>query len=283
MLPALVAAAAIAGSAPAATASPPPPTDATAASDPCGGPDRLLATADRPTVGFSPCAVAAGTVVFELGYQNQVNGARDSGYVQSQVPQNFLRFGIAPRFELDVIGPNYLRTRSYGTAGSGIASGVADSGLGFKFELPPSSRWGVAFDGLYTGPNGSKTLTAGNATATVTLDAAYALTPSTGLGTTIAVSSGGGYAADGTHARYGVTEPSFVVTQQLPGRYQLYAEYVFVSKLAPDLGGRAFFDGGVQKLLGDRTEIDVEYGHAFTAVPALRFNYVGAGVVIQLR
>ena len=281
MLAALIVAAVTAVAAPAPTAS---ATPAPAASpDPCGGPDRLLATADRPTIGFSTCAVAPGTAVFELGYQNQVNGTPASGSVQSQVPQNFLRFGVAPRFELDVIGPNYVRTRSYGDAGSGIGSGVADSGLGFKIELPPGGRWGVAFDGLYTGPNGSKTLTAGNATATLTLDAAYAITPTTGAGTTIALSAAGGYAADGAHARYGVTEPSFVLTQQLPDRYQLYAEYVFVSKLSPDLGGRAFADAGVQKLLGDRTEVDVEYGHAFTAVPALRFNYIGAGLVIQLR
>lgn len=282
MLAALVVAAVTALPAPAPTASA-TPSLAVASPDPCGGSDRLLATADRPTIGFSTCAVAPGTAVFELGYQNQVNGTPASGSVQSQVPQNFLRFGVAPRFELDVIGPNYLRTRSSGDAGSGIVSGVADSGLGFKIELAPSGRWGVAFDGLYTGPNGSKALTAGNATTTLTLDAAYAITPTTGAGTTIAFSAGGGYAANGAHARYGVTEPSFVLTQQLPNRYQLYAEYVFVSKLAPDLGGRAFADAGVQKLLGDRTEVDVEYGHAFTAVPALRFNYIGAGLVIQLR
>jgi hypothetical protein len=277
----LIVAAVTAVAAPAPTASTTPAP--TASPDPCGGPDRLLATADRPTIGFSTCAVAPGTAVFELGYQNQVNGTPASGSVQSQVPQNFLRLGVVPRFELDVIGPNEVRTRTYGGAGSGIASGVADSGLGFKIELPPGGRWGVAFDGLYTGPNGSKTLTAGNATATLTLDAAYAITPTTGAGTTIAFSAGGGYAANGAHARYGVTEPSFVLTQQLPDRYQLYAEYVFVSKLAPDLGGRAFADAGVQKLLGDRTEVDVEYGHALTAVPALRFNYIGAGLVIQLR
>ena len=32
-----------------------------------------------------------------------------------------------------------------------------------------------------------------------------------------------------------------------------------------------------------RTEIDVEYGHAFTGIRALQFNYIGAGMVIQLR
>ena len=265
-----------------ALASPAPA--ATPSADPCGGPQRLLATADRPTVGYSTCAVATGTAVFELGYQNQVNGTPAAGSVQSQLPQNFLRLGLAPLFELDVVGPNQLRVRSYapGLPGS-TASGAADSGLGFKLELPPSARWGVAFDGLYLPPDGGTAFTSGSSTYTLNLDAGYSLTPTTSLGTTVALSAAGGFASDGTHARYGLLEPSFVATQRLPNAVQLYGEYVFVSKLAPDLGGRAFADFGVQKLLGQRTEVDVEYGHAFTAVPALRFDYLGAGLVIQLR
>jgi hypothetical protein len=252
--------------------------------DPCGGPGRLLATANRPTVGFSTCAVKAGTALFELGYQNQTNGTSGAGTIQSQLPQNFLRIGVVPRFELDVIGPNYVRTRTYAVGTPDVVTnGVTDSGLGFKYELPPSARWTVAFDGLYTGPNGSTFLTAGNATLTGNLDASYALSPSTAAGTTIAISSTGGYARDGEHGRYGVTTPSFVLTTQIPNYYQFYAEYVFVSKLAPDRGGRAFTDFGIQKLLGTRTEIDVEYGHAFTGIPALKFDYVGMGLVIQLR
>ena len=72
-----------------------------------------------------------------------------------------------------------------------------------------------------------------------------------------------------------MTTPSFVVTSEIPNFYQFYAEYVYVSKIGPNEGGRAFTDFGVQKLLGSRTEIDLEYGHAFTAdraahLPAIR-------------
>lgn len=249
--------------------------------DPCGGPGRLLATANRPTVGFSTCAVAKHTAVFELGYQNEVQGTPEEGSVESQVPQNFLRIGVADRFEFDVIGPNYQGVRTYGP---GIPSttlhGVDDSGLGFKYELPPSGRWAVAFDGLYTGPNGSEFLTAGNATITGNLDAAFSMSPTTSIGTTIAVSSTGAIAG-GEHFQYGVTMPSVVVTTQIPNYYQFYAEYVLQSKVAPHQGARAFTDFGVQKLLGTRTEIDVEYGHAFTGIDALKFNYIGAGLVLQ--
>ena len=259
------------------TPSPTPPPD------PCGGPGRLLATANRPTIGYSACAVQKGTAVFELGYQNEVEGTSTAGAVQSQVPQSFTRLGIAPRFEFDIIGPNYEATRAYGNGNANLAvTGVADSGLGFKYELPPTQRWNVAFDELYTAPNGSPSLTAGRATFTENLDASYSMSPATSIGTTVAVSSTS-HTKNGMPISYGVVTPSFVVTTQIPNYYQFYAEYVLVSKVSPNLGDRAFTDFGVQKLLGSRTEVDVEYGHAFTGIAALKFDYVGAGLVIQLR
>jgi hypothetical protein len=260
----------------------PKPSPSPPAADSCDGPGRLLATANRPTVGYSACAVKRDTAVFELGYQNEVRGTAQAGAVISDVPQSFLRLGLATRVEFDVIGPNYEGTRSYAPGSVGQTThGVTDSGLGVKYELPQAGRWTLAFDGLYTGPNGSPFLTAGNATLTGNFDASYALSPATGIGTTIAVSSTGGNGARG-HLQYGVTMPSFVVTTQIPHFYQFYAEYVLVSKVGPDQGARAFTDFGVQKLLGSRTEIDVEYGHAFTGIPSLRFNYIGSGVVIAL-
>ncbi len=252
-------------------------------SDPCGGASRLLATANRPTIGFSACAVKKDTAVFELGYQNEVQGTSGAGSIQSQVPQNFLRLGVASRFELDIIGPNYEGIRTYAPGKPDtVVNGVADSGLGFKIELPPADRWTIAFDGLYTGPNGSTLLTAGSATLTGNFDASYSMSPATSVGTTVAVSSTGFY-ANNVRTQYGVATPSFVVTTDIPNYYQFYAEYVYVSKISPEHAGRAFTDFGVQKLLGSRTEVDVEYGHAFSGIPDLRFNYVGAGLVLQLR
>ncbi len=190
---------------------------------------------------------------------------------------------MAPRFEVDVIGPNYVATRAYESVTSiARTAGVTDSGLGAKYELAASKRWIVGIDGLYAPPTGSAFLTAGNATLTGNLDVAYALSEATGLGTTIAVSSTGGFAPDGTHARYGVTTPSFVATTRPAPNTQLYAEYVYVSKIAAAQGGRAFADGGIQQLLGTNFELDVEYGHSFIASTLLRFQYVGAGLVLQI-
>jgi len=265
-----------------AVAASPAPSPSPAPADPCGGPTRLLATANRPTVGYSTCAVKKDTFVVELGYQNQQNGTPTDGSVQSQVPQNFSRVGVAKNFELDIIGPNYFATSAYGpnAATSGTSHGVTDSGLGFKYELPLQGRWTFAVDGLDLPPNGSPTLTAGRTTYTANLDASYSLSPAMAAGTTIGIGSTGAPAAVG-YARYGVTIPSFVVTAQIPNFYQFYAEYVYSSKIDAVNGGRAFTDFGIQKLLGTRTEIDVEYGHAFTGIPALKFDYIGTGLVLQ--
>jgi hypothetical protein len=264
-----------------AVAQPAPTPSPAATSDPCSGDGRLLATANRPTIGYSTCAVKRDTVVFELGYQNEVDGTSANGSVQSQWPQAFTRVGVAPRFEVDVIGPNYEAVRSYSAHASGDEYGVDDSGLGFKYEFAPSGKWTVAVDGLYTSPSGSTFLTAGSASYTANLDASYSLSTATTIATTVAVESTGKL-LDGVHAGYGVTQPSLVMTTQIPNYYQFYAEYVLVSKIGLDQGARDFTDFGVQKLLGARTEIDVEYGHAFTGSENLKFNYIGSGLVVQL-
>ena len=262
----------------------PSPAASTTPTDPCGGPTRLLATLNRPTIGYSACAVADGTAVVELGYQNQVTGYGPSAQRETQYPQGFIRFGLRPRFEVDFIGPSDVRERTPSVAGPDtLFTGAYDSGIGAKFELPPSARYTVAFDALYTTPNGAPALTAGNSTLTGNIDVAYALDATTGIGTTLAFSATGGYNANGTHARYGVFMPSFVVTKQMPNAFQLYAEYVHLSKDSPDLGQRNYVDYGVQKLLGTRTEIDLELGESITPNSAIRFHYIGFGLGFQLR
>ncbi len=213
-------------------------------------------------------------MLVELGYQNMQIGPAMHRTTQVQIAQTFVRFGVAPRFELDLFGPSDVLQRSE----LGNAAGFTDAGLGFKYELAPSQRWSVGFDGLYTPPNGARALTAGNATYGANADASYQLTQTTSIGSTLAFSSTGGYSATGTHAAYGTFMPSVLVLQQMGNAMQAYVEYVDVSRISPDVGNRAFLDLGVQRLLGDNLELDVEYGHALTGDPALRFTYVGTGI-----
>lgn len=218
---------------PSAPLSSPSPTPQ-APDDPCGGNARLLATLNRPTIGYSSCAVPAGSIVFEEGYQVQQQGSGATVSSGVQYPQSFTRIGIKKRFEVDIIGPYFNKlTTPDGKGGTIRSHGYQDSGLGIKYELIPKGRYTIAVDGLYTPPNGSADYTAGGATQTANLNVAFAATPTLGIATTLAYSSTSGFKSDGKPSSFSVLMPSAVVTRQLPGFYQLYAEYVYVSKLAP--------------------------------------------------
>lgn len=251
---------------------PSPAPKPAATPNPCAG---LLAQLNRPTVGFSPCAVDKGTTVFELGYQNTRYAQAPS---RVQIGQGFLRFGVAQRFELDVIGPNEVVQRG---AGANV-SGLADSGIGFKYGLLQGQHWQLGIDGLYTTPNGVRAFTAGSATLTANLDAGYELTKTLSLGTTLSFASTGGYSSAGVHGTFGTFTPSALLLQQFGHVTQAYVEYVNVSRDAPDVGASSFADTGIQRLIGNGLEIDLEYGRSLSGPAAQRFSYIGAGIGVRI-
>ncbi len=259
-----------------------------APNDPCGGPARLLATLNRPTVGYSACALPKGAIVLEDGYQNQTQGGANAA-VLSTFPQGFQRVGVGDRLELDLIGPAYNRSR----IGKTIATGYSDLGLSFKYELPQKGRFTYAVDGLFQAATGTGGFGAGGPTSAVDVDIAYAASPAIGIGTTLAGYSTAGATATGTTpaglptggitSRYGYFLPSIVVTAQIPNYYQFYAELVGRTKLAPDQGGQVFTDFGLQKLLGQNLEVDGEYGIGFAPVGGSRFRYIGLGLGLRVK
>jgi hypothetical protein len=245
-------------------------------SDPCGGPGTLLETIDRPTVGFSTCAVKKSTVVLEEGYENSSQGGSTAS-VTASFPNGFERVGVAERFELDLSGPNVNRMRS----GTSVTNGLSDIGLGFKYELPPRGRFTYAFDGLFTAATGSGGFGNGGPAQTLDGDVSYTLSPAINIGTTLSASSTvgstNGSAGSVTTARYGTFDPSLVVTVQVPNEYQFFAEVAGMTKTAPQAGGRSSTDFGVQKLVGRNVELDLEYGIDFTPVNGSRRRSVGTG------
>jgi hypothetical protein len=245
--------------------------------NPCGGHKLLLATLNRPTVGYSVCAVPKGSVVLEEGYQNTTQtGTAPSLF--AEYPQGFERVGVAQRFELDLIGPNQNRVSAAGTA----IGGASDMGVGFKYEFDPKTQFTYAIDGLYTAPTGSQAFTAGGPTETLNFDIGYSLSDRVGLATTLAAVSSSGPHRDGTFGRFGAFDPSFVVTYQTPHDYQFYAEVVGQTRIGPGFGGRTYTDFGVQKLLGTNVELDLEEGVGLTPVDGSRFTYTGVGFGLLL-
>lgn len=258
----------VASADPAAAPSPVP------TSDPCGAPHTdLLAALNRPTIGFSTCAVKPGDVVGEFGYSNERFG---SGDAQAAYPQSFIRYGVAPRWEADVFAPLYAAVSSDGVR----RTGALDSGAGFKYQFSNDQKLQLAVDGLYAPPNGARDFTAGRPTATINLDAGHSFTGTFSIAATLGYTSTGGQRLDGTSAAYRAWLPSAVLVKQFSPSTQIYAEAYGASRIRPDGGSRFAVNGGIQTLVGSRLELDVEMGRTVTDVD--RSHYLGMGFGVRL-
>lgn len=246
LLCALALAALAAGAARAADPAPTP------SPDPCGdsGHTAILATIDRPTVGFSPCAVKRKEVLAEAGYASQA----DAGGETPVYPQGLIRYGAAPNLELDVIGP----------------SGHFDSGAGLKYELHHDAAGSEAVDFLYTAPNGAPGYSAGTAVETLNFDA----------GTSLGGTWSGGVTLGYQMGAVSTLLPSAVVVKQLTTSSQAFVEVSGATRTRPGGGWRIGYDAGLQYLLGDRLEIDAEAGTATS--DQTHSHYIGFGFGIRL-
>jgi hypothetical protein len=253
----------------AAAASPSPAPVA----DPCGGATtNLLATLNRPTIGFSACAVKPHESLWELGYVNLV---QNDGSHASVYPQGFIRFGAAPRFEWDVVGPNFQVQNAAGS----IQRGFADTGVGAKYEFFSGPSDTAALDLLYIFPTGSALFTAGAPVATLNFDYGHSLSPVAGVATTLGVQSSFAQTRDGHASRFTSLLPSVAFTIQSNSRTQFYAEWYGQTRIRPDGGTLFGLDGGVQYLLFPGVEIDAELGQTVTDLA--RGHYFGFGIGVR--
>lgn len=258
----------------AATLATPAPSPSPSPPDPCGGASmNMLATLNRPTIGFSACAVKARESVWELGYNavRQNDGTRAAVY-----PQGFIRFGAARGLELDLIGPNYLVQNAGGT----ITRGFADSGAGAKYEFFHDDANVAAVDLLYLVPSGAPAFTAGAPIATLNFDYGRSLSPAAGFATTLGVQSSFAATVSGVSGRFASFVPSVAFTAQSNARTQFYVEAFGQTRLRPDGGTLFGLDGGIQFLPAPSLEIDAELGQTVTDL--VRARYIGVGLGLRL-
>lgn len=195
---------------------------------------------DRPSIGYSPCAVRAREFLAEAGW---TSNSGSSG---------FLRYGLAPNFEADA-----------------IAGGAADSGIGMKYEWWHDGSRALATDFLYTAPTGTAAFSAGAPTETLNLDYAMPLSGNLALATTLGAQS--------THngARFFTWLPSVVVSDQWSPRAQAFVEAFAQSRTRPDGGSQLGLDAAFQYVLTPDIELDIETGR--TISDATRSHYIGFG------
>ncbi|MHB1239488.1 MAG: transporter [Gammaproteobacteria bacterium] len=242
--------------------------------DPCGGRAALLALLDRPTVGDSACAVPEGHVVVEAGGQYLGLRGGGTGY---NLPELELRLGLPGRNELVLLPPNGNRQSAPGVP---AASGFGPTVVGIKHEFSYTAHWLGAVEGLLTAPSGSRNFGSGGTGAAINGIVAYSPTPSTSVSLmlgatsqTLGTASGGG--------RYTSINPDFVATWAPTGRLQLYAETYGQTQTGPGAGSGWDADGGVQYLLTDTFEVDLEGGARLSGNLGGFDRYVGAGFGLE--
>ncbi len=248
--------AAVLASAPASPSpAPSPPADTCASAN---GHTAVLSVINRPTVGFSPCAVKPDESLLEIGYQA---GAGD--IAQNQTGQGFLRFGVVPNIEVDLIGPAYAVQRV-----PMEAHGFFDFGAGMKWEFAHTSSSAFGMDVLLTVPSGAPAFSAGAATQTVNVNDSFSF-GNFGVSTTFGVSHQNGYRT---------LFPSIAVTNQFNNRTQWYAEAFAQTKSSPDGKALVGLDGGLQYLMTPQLEFDVEGGRTISDTARTRYFGFGFGV-----
>lgn len=212
------------------------PTPAPAQTDPCttGGRTAVLATIDRPTLGFSSCSVAPRDVLLEAGAQFNTGTSP-----LTHLGQAIWRYGAAPRLEFDALGPDYVNLRAPG-------SGFADAGAGLKWQFVHGTTSTAAIDLLFTEPTGAAALTAGIPTQTFNLDYGTSF-GKFGLGATAAFTRGNPSANAFTT----------VLTDQFNARTQWFTEGIEQFGAS---GSNTGADFGLQYLLSDSFEVDAEAG-----------------------
>ena len=256
----------------------PPPATPSPAPDACGdgnGHSALLSVLSRPTFGLPPCAIKPGEHLVEMGYQN-ATGTGNAPSHDATFPQTFVRFGLRPNFEVDLVAPDLEAT----LLGTQRISGFQDSGLGAKLELFHDAATVVGLGGIFTPASGSAGLTAGSPTLNLTLAASHQITPHFGAGVTFVAVSSSGITPAGAIQRFTSLQPAVSVSEQVGSSAQFDLQEYGATRVAPgSLGGRYATDVAFQMLLNPRFEVDFSAGRSIT--DAARLHYYGFGLGIR--
>ena len=259
------------------------PVAAAAQSAPCIAP-AAVSLADRPgtgrttSTGGSPCVVLPGALVVESGWRRQVT--TDPGTVTlASGPLAFFRYGIAKRVEIGVAPPAPQSRVAAGDAAVGPARGTADPVLALKYLVADRAATQISAGVAYAPPNGSGAFTNGIPTFAAGLNVGTALTPRLTFASSLVAATAAGADARGATRAFFVFAPSFTFAYAIDPADTLLVQDALVSRQGPLLpaGSRGFV--ALQRALGSRLAIDVDYERNLTPLLGRRAEAVGAGVV----
>ncbi|GAC1545852.1 MAG: hypothetical protein NVS3B16_15730 [Vulcanimicrobiaceae bacterium] len=246
--------AAQAATAAAPAASPSPVAAAAEVTDPCTS---LSNVVSRPTFGTAACAVKRGDLLIETGYTNATTSGSGANSLVTY-PQASLRAGMGRNLEFDLNPTSIARL-----SGSPRIVGTTDSTIGLKYELGYTTKLVYGANVLYTLPTGDGPFTGNGDGILANLNAGLTLSPAFGLYASLGYNTQSAGTPDAP-ARYHNFQPSLGAALALPHGYNVLLEGFNQSSTAPGLGGRFGYDAAVQKGIGSRLQLDVNY-----------FNYPG--------
>jgi len=283
-LPALIGAAALAylATASVAVAAPAIPTDGAKAApapvapsgptDPCTS---LLALVNRPAVTSTPCSVKRGDLLVETGYTNTTSSGAATGNL-AVYPQGYIRVGALRNLELDIAPTSIARI-------SGTTAQLTDSQIGAHYELGYSPKFITGVNFLATIPSGYPAVSGQGTGYTFNLESTYAITSVLGLAAQVGYNNLSAGSPDGVGTvRVQSFNPSLALVLGLPQSFQLFVEGFGASSGGPGQSGRFGLDGGLQKTIGSRLQLDVNASQSLGAFGGVRTHSLGFGAAYLL-
>jgi hypothetical protein len=241
-----------------------PPAFADDAPPPCRTPI-AVALADRPgtgrttSAGGSPCVVLPGAIVLETGFRRQITTSSGSSVTLASGPLTFVRAGIAKRLELGIAPPANQSRAIAGNAPFDAARGTTDLVLAAKYLVLDTRVAQGSLGAAYAPPTGTGEFTAGAPTFSLSANLGLTLGPKLSFTTSQVFGTATGADASGANRTFFVYAPSFTLAYALDGATTLLIQDALVSRQGPLLpaGSRGY--AAVQRALGDRLALDVDY------------------------
>jgi hypothetical protein len=217
---------------------------------------------DRPAVTASSIVVPSGTLQFENGFAETMSG----GQRTFDVPETWLRFGMASKTELRLMAPNY-----FGQVGN--TSGFGDLGIGVKQQLGPARGFDVSLILSLSLPSGATTFSSHGYDPSVQLPWSRTLSPRWTAAGMISV-----YWPTQDGRRNVTGQTAFLMDRQLTKLSDAFAEY------AGDFSGKApkhllHFGAAYRPWLRHQFDFHIGVGLSSAAVD----HFIGLGYSFRLQ
>jgi hypothetical protein len=256
---------------------------ARAQTPPCVSP-AAVALADRPgtgratSTGGSPCVALQGELVVESGWRRQITGDPGTATLSSG-PLGFVRLGVAKRLELGVAPPAPQSRLATGRSSLDTARGTADMVFAAKYLVGDTGTTQASAGIAYSPPSGSGEFTNGIPTYAASFNVGTALTSRLSFATSLVASTAAGADASGATRSYFVFAPSFTLAYAIDPMDTVLVQDALVSRQGPALrsGSRGFI--ALQRAIGNRLAIDVDYERNLAPLTGGRSTAVGFGFV----